>query len=207
MNNNYTFIDESINLHFESHYQRWAVSLRITQQYWCHICFSPSDTPTDELTNFFNWIHELGAISGSLITEQLFEDIININFNIIQPQVLQQRIIQLLNTLTYQKQHTIEEQVYFIKILVEKFINQEFKEESNPSEGLYSETTSDTETTEVNYILTGNNTFISEFNTYPDYSIINYEITNMTTQQVIDAIGNLVTSLNQRNNEKMIIQI
>jgi len=112
-----------------------------------------------------------------------------------------------LNTLTYQKQHTIEEQVYFIKILVEKFINQEFKEESNPSEGLYSETTSDTETTEVNYILTGNNIFISEFNTYPDYSIINYEITNMTTQQVIDAIGNLVTSLNQRNNEKMIIQI
>jgi len=159
------------------------------------------------LTNFFNWIHELGAISGSLITEQLFEDIININFNIIQPQVLQQRIIRLLNTLTYQKQYTIEEQVYFIKILVEKFINQEFKEESNPSEGLYSETTSDTKTTEVNYILTGNNTFISEFNTYPDYSIINYEITNMTTQQVIDAIGNLVTSLNQRNNEKMIIQI
>jgi len=112
-----------------------------------------------------------------------------------------------LNTLTYQKQHIIEEQVYFIKILVEKFINQEFKEESNPSEGLYSETTSDTKATEVNYILTGNNTFISEFNTYPDYSIINYEITNMTTQQVIDAIGNLVTSLNQRNNEKMIIQI
>ena len=29
----------------------------------------------------------------------------------------------------------------------------------------------------------------------------------MATQQVIDAIGNLVTSLNNRNNEKMIIQI
>ena len=29
----------------------------------------------------------------------------------------------------------------------------------------------------------------------------------MATQQVIDAIGDLVTSLNNRNNEKMIIQI
>jgi hypothetical protein len=103
--------------------------------------------------------------------------------------------------LTYQKQHTIEEQVYFIKILVEKFINQEFKEESNSSEGLYSEIISDTEATEINYILTGNNIFIPKFNTYPDYSLINYEVTNMIIQQVIDIIGNLVTSLNQRKDD------
>ena len=94
MNNYYTFIGESVTAHFNAHLenQQREANLKIKNQYYCHTCYSPSDNPSNEIANFFNWIHEHGAISGSAITEQLFEDILIEDFN--NPETnIQQKVI------------------------------------------------------------------------------------------------------------------
>ena len=143
MNNYYTFIGTPTVAHFNTHLenQRRDINLRLQTQYWCHICYPPSDTTSEELNNFINWIQERGAISGSHITAYLFEDIIIADFLTLDRNELRQRIVRLLNTLVYIRSLTVQEQTYLVQILIDCFIDQEFKEESNPSEGHFSETT------------------------------------------------------------------
>ena len=110
MNDYYTFIGEPISSHFNTHLeaQRRETTFRINQQYFCHICYPPSDTTTEPLANFLTWIQERGAISGSFITEQLFEDIFEANLVTIGTEELRKRVIRLLNTLIYQNKHTLD---------------------------------------------------------------------------------------------------
>ncbi|CAG8690483.1 6707_t:CDS:1, partial [Ambispora gerdemannii] len=74
------------------------------------------------------------------------------------------------------------------KTTLEGFFNQEFKEDSNLSDGFYSETTSNTKATEINHFFTDSYDFIPEFNTYSDFSVFHFEIITMSIQAVIEAI-------------------
>ena len=60
MNDYYTFIGEPTNSHFHTHLENQCqeTTLQITQQYFCHICYPPSDTATEPLANFLTWIQE-----------------------------------------------------------------------------------------------------------------------------------------------------
>ena len=110
MNDYYNFIGEPINSHLNTHLevQHQDTTPRITQQYYCHICFPPSDTTIEPLANFLTWIQERGAISGSFITEQLFEDIYEANLVTIGTEELRRRVIRLLNTLVYRNKHILD---------------------------------------------------------------------------------------------------
>ena len=155
MNDYYTFIGEPISSHFNTHLeiQHQDTPIRIIQQYYCHICYPPSDTTTEPLNNFISWIQERGAISGSFITEQLFEDIFGADLISIEAEELRKRVIRLLNTLIYQNKHTIKHQLFLVRTTLESFLNLEFKEDPNISDGFYSETASNIESTEDQQII------------------------------------------------------
>ena len=53
-----------------------------------------------------------------------------------------------MNTLTYQNKHTLDHQLLLVRTTLEGFHNLEFGEDSNISDGHYSETASNIETTE-----------------------------------------------------------
>ena len=71
MNHFYTFIGERVDEHFNTHLQNLqrGIALRLEPQHYCYICYPPSDNPSNEIANFFHWIEERGAISGSITTE------------------------------------------------------------------------------------------------------------------------------------------
>ena len=146
MNNLNTFIGQSTDTHFHAHkfkLERQPL-LKIIPEHYCYLCFTPSDTISDELDNFVNWIQTLGAVSGSHTTEIIFEDILNIQL-ILSPEELRRSIIRFLNTLLYRNKNSIPEQLQLIQLVTNYIHNQEFKEVSNPFDGNYSETNEDTE--------------------------------------------------------------
>ena len=146
MNTLNIFIGQSTDTHFHAHkfkLERQPL-LKIIPEHYCHLCFTPSDTISDELDNFVNWIQTLGAISGSHTIEIIFEDILNIHL-ILLLEELHRSIIRLLNTLLYRNKNSIPEQLQLIQLVTNYIHNQEFKEVFNPSDGNYSETNEDTE--------------------------------------------------------------
>ena len=127
MNNLYTFIGQSTDTHFHAHkfkLERQSL-LKIISEHYCYLCFTPSDTISDELNNFVNWIQTLGAVSGSHITEIIFEDILNTHL-ILLPEELHRNIIRFLNTLLYQNKNSIPEQLQLIQLVTNYIHNQEF---------------------------------------------------------------------------------
>ena len=192
----YTFIGEPLIEHFQKHHlnQNPGLQFSISHQYYCHICYPPSDNPSFELANFLGWIYERGAYSGSFITEQLFEDLIITDFTTVPARELRIRVIRLLNTLTYQNKHTADDQIYFLYSTIDYINNKEYQEENNPSDDHYSETTFEDQ-------------HIQEFNQYPEFNIFIEELTMANINDVVNSIGQLVAALGNRNNEKVLIPI
>ena len=84
MNNYYTFTGQPFNSHFYAHklkHERKPL-LKIIPEHYCHLCFPHSNNITIEVDNLINWFQERGAVSGSLTTELIFEEILNTRLNL-----------------------------------------------------------------------------------------------------------------------------
>ena len=234
MNHFYSFITTPVDHHLSLH-QNNNPNYRIIPQVYCPHCYPIPNTFSLQFFTFRLWTEHIGATSLNSLTKDLFDNLITADLREIHPTNIRPKVIRLLNTLVFDQSFTQEEQLELVDQTSERFLHRNFtlqsrsaettdSEEERSFEEYHSETRSVDEQIEQpsnTTILRQPTPLLIEFD--EDSESVNSEessqtnseseqeepeLLNMaTTQQVIDAIGNLVLSLNNRNNEKIIIPI